>query len=523
LKIEKEVQDGRQAKLTVEYSQEEFEGFKRRAAKRIAKNAKIPGFRPGKAPYNVIVNHYGEGAILQEALDILLDDDYPKILAEAEIEPSGPGNVENIEQYDPPKIEFVIPLEPEVDLGGYREVRKNYELSGFDLSEVDDFIENMRRNSATIIPSEEPAKEGDLVYFNLTGEFLNPEEGEDATITDKTPQQVVVSGPDEKSENEWPFSGFARELLGVTAGDTKEIQHTYPDDHDDETFQGKTALFTVEVQSVKALELPDFDEEFVQTLGNYDSPEDLREKLEARLREEHQNNYDREYFNALLNEITENTKMSYPHQMLEHEEEHVLDDIKSRLEKQNMDFETYLKLRDMDEESFMDEEIRPVAKERLERSLVVDALIEAEGLRLDQEMLKGNINDVMTEVYYSGNAQEMQKEMGKDEFSRAISMEGVQRTMNEQLQERLKLIATGQPIPEEKDEEAFPEDSAEGMEEGNDSPGVDEPSAVDEINEEDLEDTESEEVFEETEVVDSLEETPEAHEDDASEADQQEE
>jgi len=521
LKIEKKLQEDRQAKITVEYTQDEFEGFKRRAARKIAKQAKIPGFRPGKAPYQVIVNHYGEGTILQEAIDLLLDDDYAKMLDEAEVEPSGPGNLEKIEQYDPPKFEFMIPLEPEVDLGEYREVRKDYVLEEFDLSEVDDFIENMRRNSATIIPAEHPAQEGDLVYFTLTGEFLNPEEDEDAMITEKTPQQVVIPQAEEVSESEWPFSGFGRELLGVEAGSTIELQHTYAKDHEDQSYQGKTALFTVEVQSVKELELPEFDEDFIQTLGNYESPEDFREKLEARLRAEHQNSYDLKYFNELLVEITEKAALNYPPQMLEHEEEHVLEDIKSRLENQNMDFDTYLKLRDTDEEKFIEEEVRPVAKERLQRTLVVDALIEAEGLRLDQEKLKENINDVMTEVFYSGNAQEMQKEMGKDEFSRAISMEGVQRTMNTQLQERLKLIATGQPIPEELESKSDSEEAAADLEEETAPPEMVK-SVSEDVNEETVAVTTIDAENEEREKMDLLDEEDGTSEE-SSEVDQEDE
>jgi trigger factor len=452
LNIEKTIQEDRQAKLTVEYTQQEFEGFKRRAAKKISKNAKIPGFRPGKAPYNVIVNHYGEGAIIQEAIDILLDDDYAKILEEAEIEPSGPGNLETIESYEPPKFVFMIPLEPEIDLGDYREVRKEYELEEFDLSKVDDFIDQMRRNAATIIPADHSAGEGDLVYFNLSGEFLNPEEGEDATITDKTPQQVVIRSEDEKPDGEWPFPGFSRELLGVEAGQTIEIQHQYPEDFDDEEYQGKSAIFTIEIQSVKELELPEFDDDFVQTMGNYESVEDFRTAVEERMKADHEDSYNEEYINEILEEITDKAVLSYPLQMLEHEQEHVLDDIKSRLEQQNMDYETYLKLRDLDEEKFIEEEIKPVAKQRLKRSLIVDALIKAEGLKLNQEMLKNNVNEIMTEVIYSGNLEEMRKHMGQEEFSRAISMEGVNRTMNTQIQERLKLIATGQPVPEEEEE-----------------------------------------------------------------------
>jgi trigger factor len=464
LNIEKVIQEDRQAKLTVEYSNEEFEGFKRRAAKRISKNAKIPGFRPGKAPYQVVVNHYGDGAIVQEAIDLLIDEEYSKILKEADIEPSGVGNLESLDNFDPPKFVLYIPLEPEINLGEYREFRKAYELADFDVSSVDDYITSLRRNSATIIPAEHPAEFGDLVYFNLSGEFLNPGEDEDATITDKTPQQVIIPSEDDLPENEWPYPGFSRMLLGVNGGDVKEFQHTYPDDHEEEDYQGKTAVFTAEVQSVKALELPEFDEEFVQTLGNYETAEDFRAALEERMRVEHEETYESGYINALLSEIAENASLNYPPQMLEHEQEHVLEDIKSRLENQKLDFETYLKLRDTDEETFIAEEVQPVAQQRLERSLVVDALIEAEGLKLDKDLFNEQVSGVMNEIFRSGKVEGLQKEMGKDEFSRMISMEGFSRTMNTQLKNRLKLIGTGQPIPEAVETSEGETDDAEEVE-----------------------------------------------------------
>ena len=504
MNIEKTIQEDRQAKLTVEYTNLEFESFKQRAARRIAKDTKIPGFRPGKAPYSVILNRYGEGAIIQEAIDILLDDDYGKILEQAEIKPSGMGSLETIESYDPPKFIFMVPLEPEIDLNDYKEIRKDYEPEEFDVAQVDEFIENLRRNAATIIPAEHPAEVGNLVYFNLSGEFLNPDEDEDASITDKTPQQVVIPAKGEGSDNEWPFPGFAEQLLGVSAGETKEIQHTYPDDAEDEDYRGKTAVFSVDVQSVKELELPEVDEDFIKSMGDYDSPEAFRESIEEHLRKDQQEEYDSQFFNDLLAEIIENAKIVYPPQMLEHEEEHVLDDIKSRLANQNMDFETYLKLRETDEETFVKEEVEPVAKQRLERSLVVDALIESEELKLNQEMLKQNINQVMAEVYYSGNAQDMQKKLGQDDFSRAISMEGVQRTMGAQLQERLKLIATGQPIPEDEPETEEAPENAE------------EEEAVVETAEEAVEAVEAEETPETEEPVEEASE-PESEQEEPSE------
>lgn len=510
MNIEKTIQEDRQAKLTVDYTPKEFESFKRRAAKKISKNAKIPGFRPGKAPYNVIVNHYGEATIIQEAIDILLDDDYAKMLDEAEIEPSGTGNLETIESYDPPKFVFMIPLEPKIELGDYREIRKEYQLEAFDISKVDDFIDKMRRNAATIVPADHSAGEGNLVYFNLSGEFLNPEEGEDATITNKTPQQVVIAADGEESQDEWPYPGFSRKLIGVKAGDIKEVQHKYPDDYEDEDYQGKTAIFTIEVQSVKELELPEFDEDFVRSMGSNDSPEDFRKSVEDRMIADHEASYNEAYINEILEEITENAKLSYPPQMLAHESEHVLEDIKSRLEEQNLDYETYLKLRDKDDETFIDEEIKPVAKQRLERSLIVNALIEAEGLKLDQDMLENSINDVMTEIIYSGNLEEMRKQLGKEEFSRAVSLEGVNRTMNTQIQERLKLIATGQPIPEEEGEVEPSEDSQEEKEYEGTAEILEEAEVEDLIEEDnDLSEEDFGELSDDEELQEEISEEPE--------------
>lgn len=243
MKIDKIIQDDRQAKLTVEYTADEFETFKRRAAKKVSKNAKIPGFRPGKAPYQVIVNHYGEETIIQEAIDLLIEFDYPNILKQAEIEPSGAGNLESLETLDPPKFILMIPLEPEIDLGDYREVRKPYELEEFNTSAVDDYIINLRRRSATIVPAEHPAEVGDLVYYKLSGEFLNPADDEDATITDKTPQEAIIQDEEHISDNEWPYPGFNRELLGVKDGDEKEIQYTYPEDFEDKSFAVRQPSF----------------------------------------------------------------------------------------------------------------------------------------------------------------------------------------------------------------------------------------------------------------------------------------
>ena len=113
MKIEKTFTDDHQVRVRAEFEQEILEGFKRKGAREIAKNTRIPGFRPGKAPYSVVVNHIGEAAILEEALDLMLNDVYPKVLEQENIEPYAPGNLEEVPSQEPPIFEILIPLNPE--------------------------------------------------------------------------------------------------------------------------------------------------------------------------------------------------------------------------------------------------------------------------------------------------------------------------------------------------------------------------------------------------------------------------
>jgi len=127
LKIETHPREDHQTTMVVEVDAERLEGARRRAARKIAERAKIPGFRPGKAPYDVVRRLYGDAVITEEAVEILVDDIYPQAIKEADIKPSGQGQLENIESMDPPKFVFTVPLAPTVELGDYRSVRLPYE------------------------------------------------------------------------------------------------------------------------------------------------------------------------------------------------------------------------------------------------------------------------------------------------------------------------------------------------------------------------------------------------------------
>jgi len=122
LKIDKEHLEDQQVKLTVEIDTDQVEASKRKAAKKIARQIKVPGFRPGKAPYQVIRRQVGDEAIMEESIELLVNDVYPKIIEEAEIEPYGPGNLENVVNLDPMTLEFVVPLMAEIEVPDYQSI-----------------------------------------------------------------------------------------------------------------------------------------------------------------------------------------------------------------------------------------------------------------------------------------------------------------------------------------------------------------------------------------------------------------
>ena len=173
MKIDTQPLEDHQVKLTVEVENEKLSEAKIRAARQLAKKVKIPGFRPGKAPYQVVVRQIGDAAILEEAMELLIDDIYPKVIEEADIHPYGPGKLEQIVSTEPPTFEFVIPLEAKVVLGDFRSIRRPYELKEIPEQDVENVLDDLRERQAVIEPVDRPAQPGDLVDVRLSA-VTNP-------------------------------------------------------------------------------------------------------------------------------------------------------------------------------------------------------------------------------------------------------------------------------------------------------------------------------------------------------------
>ncbi len=442
MKIETQTRDDQQVQITAEVETEELEKYMRRAAKQMSKQAKIPGFRPGKAPYAVVERMYGEEAIREQAVEMLVDELYPQVLKEAEVDPSGPGKLEEIVSYDPPTFSFVVPLNPEVELPDYRAIRKEYTPPEISDEEVENTINGLRRNYGTAEPADHAAEKGDLVYIKISGKYAQPAEGEDEEFIQETPLTVVAGEPSPETGN-WPYEGFSDEMIGVSEGEEKSIPYTFPDDSPYETLQGKDVVFHVVVQSVKTLKLPELDDEFAKTLGEFETVEDLRkavrEQMETNVRQE----YDEDYLTDLIQDIVEQSNVKYPPHALEHEIEHVLEHLEEDLGRQQMDLETYFKTRETTREKFIEEDANPVAQRRLKQGLVLEEIARVEEIRLQNADLQQAVIQRLGEMPQEWGERYKTKQAQRDLLN-ALTYETANQLMNQRLMERLKAIASGE-------------------------------------------------------------------------------
>lgn len=450
MKIDTNLLDDHQIELTVEIENEVMEKAKHKAARKISKKVKISGFRPGKAPYNVIQNQVGDGAILEEALDLLLDDLYPKIIDEAEINPYGPGSLKNVASMEPPTLEFLVPLAPEVEIGAYREIRSPWEPKEVKEEDVQEVLDNLREQQAIIESVDRPSEESDMVSVVLTGKRIDQDdsESEDNHLFEERRLPIVIEKAETDTVNEWPFPGYSRMLIGVAAGEKKTMEYTFPDDYEREDWQSIKAEFISEIEEIKARSLPKLDDEFAKSAGDYEGLDNLKEEITKSLTQRFENEQKAEYDNGIIDKILEITEFKFPPQMVDHEIEHQLQDLNQRLSYQGLNMEVYLKSREIDEEGLR-EEMQPLAKDRIQRGLILSEVAKQEKIEVKSEEVEERLKQTIDEI---------NNVFPKDEAKKLLTGESLQNLVNrlitdevtERTLERLRLIAKGKKIPEDE-------------------------------------------------------------------------
>jgi trigger factor len=430
--------DDHQLLLTVEIEAETMETARQKAARKIAQRVKIPGFRPGKAPFNVIEKQVGADAIRDEALDIVLDDVYPKLIEETGVKPYGPGTLEKVhEDKTPPVFEFRVPLSPEVKLGEYDKIRLPYEDKKPEEKDIEKVLNDLREQSAMLSPVERAAQEGDIAYILMSA---NRQDG-GAELLPERRYPVVVEKADVDTKTEWPFPGFSRTLIAMKAGEEKSFPHTFGKDSEFEDLRGQTADFKIKMEEIKARELPVLDDAFAQTLGEYKTVADLRTEIEGQLTENFKRQVREEYEDLIVTKMIADSEIKFPPQMLHHEVHHYIEDMVPDLNARGLDLDTYLKSRQLTLEQF-EEEVEPRVEERLKKSLVIMEASRKENIEVPESEVQTLVEQKLGQLQQALSEQELRRLLNKDNIqglvSRTLTEEVIRRTLA-----RLGAIAQG--------------------------------------------------------------------------------
>ncbi len=429
MKVSTELTPQHEAILTVEVDEDQMQQALQRAAQHVSRIRPLPGFRPGKAPYNLVERAVGKEILVDEAIDNLARTVYPEALKESNVEPADQGRLEVV-QKEPPILKYTVPIKPEVKLGDYQSIHLTPPEVVVSDQEVDQVIERFQMNQATMVPVTRALQKGDTVTLDVQGQV----EGHDPV--DEKNLRVVIG--DEKQ----PGLPFDEQLIGMLPGETKEITYTYPEDYEDESFRGKTSHYTVTVQDIKETQLPELNDDFAKAISQFQSLDQFRGNIREILRRQKERDAEADFTNQVIDAVIEKSEIAYPPVMLEGEVEHELEHMKEDVKRLGLTWEKYLELSGKTEAQLR-EDMRPNAEKQIKRMLVLTELMNVEKPEVTRAEVDAEIDRLVQQTESNGgNANVARRSYTNREGRRNIEFNlRLAKTMT-----RLVAQAKGEPV-----------------------------------------------------------------------------
>lgn len=349
-------------------------GYKK-AVQKIADQANIPGFRKGKAPRAIIEMHYGKEAVKQEAFEIVANKAYSEALDQEKLIPVSNPKVEEstFEEGKDMELTIKVTLKPEPELGEYKGLhveKKEVEVTD---EQVDAQIKDMMGRDAKMVVAEEGAviEKGDFAIIDFAG-----------TVDGEPFSGGEGKGyPLEVGSNSF-IPGFEDQLVGLSKGDSTDVEVTFPEDYFVKDLAGKEAIFKVNIQDVKRKELPELNDEYVASKTDFKTVEKLRANYKERMQKAAEANAKAEYEHELIDLAVANAKFSVPEIMIEDKISQMVEEMKMSLESRKMSLDMYMQYTGLDMAKIRENQ-RPVAEENVKTDLVLDAIAKAEDIQVD--------------------------------------------------------------------------------------------------------------------------------------------
>jgi trigger factor len=368
--------------LEIELPAERLDRATDDAVRRLSRRTRVPGFRPGKAPRPVLERHLGPGVVLDEAVEHLVQDAYRDAVVQEDILPLTNPDVEIVraEEGEPLVFKAVIQVRPDVELGDYKHFNFGPEIDVIDDARVDTVLEELRDQNATLTAVEgRGARDGDYAVISFVGtRDGQPFEG---GTSDRMP---LILG------QERLIPGFEANLVGLEVGGTTEFDITFPDDYLETELAGKPVHFSVEIKELREKILPDLDDDFVGTLGDFADIAALRADIKARLERNALDRARHGFADRIIEYAVANATLELPEILVDQEVEVMHDEFRGTIARQGITEEAYLKAVDKTDAD-LHAEFRPGAEKRVRTLLVLSKVAEEEGVVVPDAEIEAEI------------------------------------------------------------------------------------------------------------------------------------
>ncbi|MCI6013260.1 MAG: trigger factor [Firmicutes bacterium] len=362
-------------KFTMEFTAEEFDNAQIKAYQAAKGNIEIPGFRRGKAPRSIIEKHYGEGIFFEDAIDELFREHYPNALRELELDiiDSPSAEFSELKKGEGFTATITVACSPIVEVKDYKGVEIEKIENEVKDEDVDNDIKSLQKRNARIISVERPAQDGDTVLLDYAG-FVGEDQFEGGTAEGQ--ELVLGSG--------MFIPGFEEQLVGVSAGEKKDVTVTFPEEYHAEDLAGKEAVFHCTVHEVKEEQLPELDDEFAKDVSEFDTLEELKASTRERLESYAKAGAESQMKDAALGKVVESNEVDIPAIMVNDEIDRMLQELDQQMRYQGLSLEQYIQYTGKDAAALRDE-LRPEAEKAVKTRLILNGIVEAEQFEVTPE------------------------------------------------------------------------------------------------------------------------------------------
>ena len=379
--------------------------------KKLAKDVQVDGFRKGNAPEALARKHIDTGKMLDNAINSLLPKIYKEIIEEDKVEPYAQPKVDVTKLSDTNlEVRFIIVTAPKVELGAYKGLEIGKKEVKVTAKEVNEAIDDLRKQNTSLVTKETEAAEGDTVVLDFVGKV------DGVAFEGGTAQNYEL----ELGSHSF-IPGFEEQLVGIKAGEHRDINVTFPEQYTP-NLAGKPAVFECDVHEVKEKKLPELNDEFVKDLNRgVETVDALKENVKADIKNRKEQENKKEYLEKLYAEIAKGSKVEIPEEMVEEQAEVMKKDMTQRMAQSGLTLEQYLQFVGQSEEAFMDK-LKGDAKKDICNYFILEEVGRKEDLQLTDADVEFEFAKIADQ--YKMSIEDVRKALGAqlDQFKNNLKM-----------------------------------------------------------------------------------------------------